>query len=92
MTIFAREAAARRFASIAEYVLFNHSQKRPRSSRSSSACCASARTAPASTTTVTKIDGSADFFIAHLVVSVIYHGVGNKEQVIYGERRQGFVE
>ena len=36
-------------------------------------CCASAVTPRASNTTTTRIDGTAAFFIAHLVSSVIYH-------------------
>jgi hypothetical protein len=49
-------------------------------------------TATASNTTTTRIDGTAAFFIARLVSSVIYHADGNKEKVICGGRRQGLVE
>jgi hypothetical protein len=41
-------------------------------------CCTSAMTATASNTTATRIDGTAAFFIAHLVSSVIYHADRNK--------------
>jgi hypothetical protein len=47
--------------------------------------CASAITPTASNTTATRIDGTAAFFIAHLVSSVIYHAEENKEKVIDGE-------
>ena len=43
-------------------------------------CCASAMTATASITTATRIDGTAAFFITHLVSSVIYHAYGSKEK------------
>jgi hypothetical protein len=42
--------------------------------------CASAMTATASNTTTTRIDGTAAFFIAHLVSSVIYHADRGKEK------------
>src|SRR5215475_7340245 len=42
-------------------------------------CCASAITPRASCTTTTRID-AADFFIAHLVWSVVYHDEGGKEK------------
>jgi hypothetical protein len=45
-------------------------------------CCASAVT-QASNTTATRIDGTAAFFIAHLVSSVIYHADRDKESAIY---------
>src|SRR4029453_9332169 len=41
-------------------------------------CCASAITPKASNTTATRIDGTAAFFIAHLVSSVIYHADRDK--------------
>jgi hypothetical protein len=44
-------------------------------------CCASAVTPRASNTTATKIDGTAAFFIAHLVSSVIYHMDRDKRKV-----------
>jgi hypothetical protein len=50
-------------------------------------CCASAITPRASNTTATKIDGTAAFFIAHLVSSVIYHADVNKEKC--NSRRDG---
>jgi hypothetical protein len=37
-------------------------------------------TATASNTTTTKIDGTAALFIAHLVLSVIYHADRDKEK------------
>ena len=40
-----------------------------------------------------RIDGTAAFFIAHLVSSVIYHADGGKEKcVLLGGRPQGLVE
>jgi hypothetical protein len=41
-------------------------------------CCASAVTPRASNTTTTRIDGTAAFFIAHLVSSVMYHADRDK--------------
>ena len=56
-------------------------------------CCASAITPRASNTTATRIDGTAAFFIAHLVSSVIYHADRDKGKCdLHGGRRQGFVE
>jgi hypothetical protein len=46
-------------------------------------------TVRASNTTAGKIDGTAAFFIAHLVSSVIYHADVNKEKVIYGRKATG---
>jgi hypothetical protein len=43
-------------------------------------CCTSAMTATASNTTATRIDGTAAFFIAHFVSSVIYHADRNKKK------------
>ena len=44
-------------------------------------------TATASSTTATRIDGTAAFFIAHLVPSVIYHANGRFRKVsIYGSK------
>src|SRR5262249_40934700 len=43
-------------------------------------CCASAITARASNTTATGIDGTAAFFITHLVWSVVYHDERGKEK------------
>src|SRR5215510_318587 len=56
-------------------------------------CCASAVTPKASNTTATRIDGTAAFFIAHLVSSVIYHADRDKGKCdLHSGRRQGFVE
>src|SRR5206468_4899505 len=56
-------------------------------------CCASAITPRASNTTATRIDGTAAFFIAHLVSSVIYHADRDKGKCdLHGGRRQVFVE
>src|SRR5882724_7099316 len=41
-------------------------------------CCASVVTPTASNTTATRIDGTAAFFIAHLVSSVMYHADRDK--------------
>jgi hypothetical protein len=50
-------------------------------------------TATASNTTATRIDGTAAFFIAHLVSSVIYHADRDKGKCdLHGGRRQGLVE
>jgi hypothetical protein len=63
------------------------------SAKLSSGCCTSAMTATASNTTATRIDGTAAFFIAHLVSSVIYHADRNKGKCdLRGARRQGLVE
>jgi hypothetical protein len=51
-------------------------------------CCAAAMTATASSTTALRIDARQAFFIAHPVLDVTYHADGNKEKVIYGERRR----
>ena len=56
-------------------------------------CCASAVTPRTSNTTATRIDGTADFFIAHLVSSVMYHADRDKGKCdLHGGRRQLFVE
>jgi hypothetical protein len=56
-------------------------------------CCASAITPTASNTTATRIDGTAAFFIPHLVSGVIYHADRDKGKCdLHGERRQGFIE
>ena len=47
----------------------------------------------ASNTTATRIDGTAAFFIAHLVSSVMYHADRDKGKCdLHGGRRQGLVE
>ena len=52
-------------------------------------CCASAMTATATSTTATRIDGTAAFFIAHLISSVMYHVERDKGKCdLYGGRRQ----
>ena len=57
------------------------------------ACCASTITPRASSTTATRIDGTAAFFIAHLISSVIYHVDRDKGKCdLHGGMRQGFVE
>ena len=47
-------------------------------------CCASAMTATARSTTTTRIDGTAAFFIAHLVSRLFITRIEIKESVIYG--------
>ena len=54
-------------------------------------CCASAVTATTSNTTATRIDGTAAFFIAHLVCVFITE-MEIKKSVIYGGRKTRFVE
>jgi hypothetical protein len=54
-------------------------------------CCASAVTARASSTTATRIDGTAAFFIAHLVTEAITQAV-IAETIIYARRETEFVE
>jgi hypothetical protein len=49
-------------------------------------------TATRSSTTAIRIDGKPNLFIAHSVLDVTYHADGNKEKVIYGERRRVVVE
>jgi hypothetical protein len=50
-------------------------------------------TATASNTTATRIDGTAAFFIAHLVSSVMYHADTDKGKCdLHGGRRQVFVK
>jgi hypothetical protein len=50
-------------------------------------------TATASNTTAKRIDGTAAFFIAHLVSSVIYHVDRDKGKCdLHDGRRQGLVE
>ena len=49
-------------------------------------------TATRSSTTAIRIDGKPNLFIAHSVLDVVYHADGNKEKVIYGERRRVVVE
>src|SRR4030095_15319440 len=57
------------------------------------ACCASTVTPRANNTTATRIDGTAAFFIAHLVSSVIYHADRDKGKYdLHGGRRQVVVE
>jgi hypothetical protein len=47
----------------------------------------------ASNTTATRIDGIAAFFIAHLVLSVIYHADRDKGKCdLHGVTPQGFVK
>src|SRR4030095_12316324 len=56
-------------------------------------CCASAITPRASNTTATRIDGTAAFFILHLVSSDIYHADRDKGKCdLHSGRRQGLVE
>src|SRR4030095_658695 len=56
-------------------------------------CCAWAITPTTSSIATTRIDGTAAFFIAHLVSSVIYHADGDKGKCdLHGGRRQGFVD
>src|SRR5262249_7840558 len=56
-------------------------------------CCASAITPTASCTTTTRIDGTAAFFIAHLISSVMYHADRDKGKCdLHGGRRQLLVE
>jgi hypothetical protein len=56
-------------------------------------CCASAMTATASSTTTTRIDGTAAFVIAHLVSSVMYHADRDKGKCdLHGVRQYTFVE
>src|SRR6266550_3748364 len=55
--------------------------------------CASAITPIASNTTATRIDGTAAFFIAHLISSVIYHADRDKGKCdLHSAKRQGLVE
>jgi hypothetical protein len=50
-------------------------------------------TAKASITTATRIDGTAAFFIAHLVSSVMYHAERDKGKCdLHSGRRQVVVE
>src|SRR5262249_45242003 len=49
-------------------------------------------TATASNTTAIRIDGTAAFFIAHLVSSVMYHADRDKGKCDLHGRRHGFVE
>jgi len=52
--------------------------------------CASAMTATASSTTTTRIDGTAAFFIAHPVSTVIYHADRDKGKCdLHGAWRPG---
>src|SRR5258705_8486224 len=55
--------------------------------------CASAITPIASNTTATRIDGTAAFFIAHLISSVIYHADRDKGKCdLHSAKRLGLVE
>jgi hypothetical protein len=50
-------------------------------------------TATVHNTTATRVDGTAAFFIAHLVSSVMYHADRDKGKYhLRGVRRQGLVE
>jgi hypothetical protein len=51
-------------------------------------CCASAITPRASNTTATTIDGTAAFFIAHLVSSVMYHADRDKGKCVLDSGRR----
>src|SRR5215510_1470974 len=55
-------------------------------------CCASTMTANASSITAHKIDGTAAFFIAHLVWALFITPIAIKKSVIYGGRATDLVE
>ena len=56
-------------------------------------CCAWATTATVSSNVATKIDGTAAFFIAHLVSSVMYHADRDKGKCdLHGGTRELTVE
>src|SRR5262249_15039414 len=53
-------------------------------------CCSSAMTATARSTTAIRIDGTAAFFITHLVLGVMYHADRDKGKCdLYGGRHEG---
>jgi hypothetical protein len=50
-------------------------------------------TVTASSNTAARVDGTAAFFIAHLISSVMYHADRDKRKCdLHGGRRQGLVE
>src|SRR5215471_20950631 len=56
-------------------------------------CCASAMRATTRSSTTSRIDGAAVFFIAHLVSSVMYHADRDKGKCdLHGARQQVLVE